>query len=332
MRLADLHLPHAPELSSATARPPGDLAGAPMPLGPDVAWLRTAIVNVAFLGAPDAGEGGWILVDAGIQGSAERIARAAERRYGSARPAAIVLTHGHFDHVGALPTLAERWDVPIYAHRLELPYLTGRSAYPPPDPSVGGGAMARLSLLYPKGPFDFGERVRALPEDGTVPGAPDWRWLATPGHSPGHVSLLRDADRTVIVGDAFVTTKQESAMAAYSQRVELHGPPMYFTPDWDAARESVRALAAFQPEVALTGHGQPMQGMALREALDTLVRDFDRVARPASGRYAHQPAIADERGVQFVPPPVVDLTPLAMAGAAAAVGLLAATMRRTDRR
>ena len=331
MRLADLHVPHAPELANATSRPPGDLAGAPIPLRSDVAWLRTAIVNVAFVGAPDAGEGGWILVDAGIQGSAERIARAAERRYGSARPAAIVLTHGHFDHVGALPTLAERWDVPIYAHRLELPYLTGRSAYPPPDPSVGGGAMARMSLLFPKGPFDFGGRVRALPEDGTVPGASDWRWLATPGHSPGHVSLLRDADRTVIVGDAFVTTKQESATAAYTQRVEMHGPPAYFTPDWDSARESVRALSAFQPETAITGHGQPMDGVALREALDALVRDFDRVARPATGRYAHAPAIADESGVRFVPPPVADLTPLAMAGAAAAVGLLAATMRRTSR-
>ena len=61
------------------------------------------------------------------------------------RPAAILLTHGHFDHVGALKTLAEEWDVPVYAHTLELPYLTGRSSYPPPDPSVGGGAMAAMS-------------------------------------------------------------------------------------------------------------------------------------------------------------------------------------------
>jgi glyoxylase-like metal-dependent hydrolase (beta-lactamase superfamily II) len=330
MRLADLHVPHASELADATSRPPGDLAGAPIPLRADVAWLRTAIVNVAFIGAADAGDGGWILIDAGIQGSAERIRRAAERRYGSARPAAIVLTHGHFDHVGALRTLADHWDVPIHAHRLELPYLTGRSAYPPPDPSVGGGAMARLSLLYPKGPFDFGDRVSALPDDHSVPGAPGWRWLATPGHAPGHVSLLRDADRTVIVGDAFVTTKQESATAAYTQRLELHGPPQYFTPDWDAARESVRALAAFRPEVAITGHGLPMEGEALRTGLDALVRDFDRVARPSAGRYVHRPAVTDERGVVSVPPPVADPTPLALAGAAAAIGLLAATMRRSD--
>ena len=38
-----------------------------------------------------------------------------------ARPATIILTHGHFDHVGALEQLAEHWNVPIYAHSLEAP-------------------------------------------------------------------------------------------------------------------------------------------------------------------------------------------------------------------
>jgi hypothetical protein len=106
---------------------------------------------------------------------------------------------------------------------------------------------------------------------------------------------------------------------------------MYFTPDWDSARESVRALAEFGPEVAITGHGQPMEGEALRSGLERLAADFDRLARPTTGRYAHQPAVADERGVVSVPPPVADLTPLAMAGAAAALGLLVATMRKTER-
>ena len=41
---------------------------------------------------------------------------------------------------------------------------------------------------------------------------PGWRWVHTPGHTAGHVSLFRDADRTLIAGDAFVTTKQESAL------------------------------------------------------------------------------------------------------------------------
>ena len=219
--------------SDVALRPPGSLAGAPIPITPDIAYLRTAIVNVVFLGAPESGDRGWVLVDTGLMGYADRIAEAAERRYGrGSRPAAIVLTHGHFDHVGCLRALANRWDVPIYAHRLELPYLTGRSSYPPPDPTVGGGAMARLAALYPKRPVDVSDRVVELPADGSVPGALGWRWIATPGHAPGHVSLFRDADHALVAGDAFVTTKQESAIAVLTQRPELHGPPMYFTPDW----------------------------------------------------------------------------------------------------
>jgi len=204
--------------------------------------------------------------------------------------------------VGALKELAEAWDAPVFAHQLELPYLTGRSPYPPPDPTVGGGLMAALSWMYPRGPIDLGPRARALPEDGSVPFMPGWRWVHTPGHTPGHVSLCRESDRTLIAGDAFVTTKQESALAVLEQRPEVHGPPAYYTPDWPSARRSVEELAALRPEIAATGHGVPLSGPELRAGLDALLRDFDRVAFPAHGRYARHPAVFDESGVVSVPP------------------------------
>src|SRR3954470_17205348 len=154
----------------------------------DLSYQRLAIVNVAYFGASGAGDRKWVLIDAGLVGTAGLIARAPESRYGhNSRPAAIVLTHGHFDHVGALEDLAERWDVPVYAHELELPYLDGRSDYPPPDPSVGGGMMARTGFLFPRSGIDLAQRVRPLPEDGSVPHFPGWRWIHTPGHTPGHV-------------------------------------------------------------------------------------------------------------------------------------------------
>ncbi len=260
-------------------------------IAPDLAYQRLAIVNVVFYGLPHAGDRNWTLVDAGLMHTAGQIARAARERFGEdSRPAAIIMTHGHFDHVGALEELAQRWDAPVYAHELELPYLNGSLAYPPPDPAVGGGLMARLSPLYPRGPVNAGAHLHTLPADGSVPTMPGWRWVHTPGHTPGHVSLWRESDRTILAGDAFITTRQESAYAALTQNPEMHGPPQYFTPDWVSARASVERLAALDPELAVTGHGRAMRGAGMRDALHTLARDFNRVAVPDHGRYVDTPA------------------------------------------
>lgn len=301
--------------------------GEPIPVTEDLAYLCTTMVNLYFVGPPGAGDRGWVLVDTGLPGSASRIATAAANRFcPDSRPSAIILTHGHFDHVGGLPELAEWWDVPVYAHELELPYLIGMSKYPPPDPTVGGGMVARSAYLYPRGPIDLGPRVRRLPADGSVPHMPGWRWIFTPGHSPGHISLFRDEDRLLIAGDAFVTTKNESLVCALTQHPRfVHAPPAYYTPDWESARDSVRRLEALHPHVAATGHGAPMRNPRLAHELHILARDFDHVAVPRHGRYVNQPAVADETGVKWYPPPAPDPFPTILAGVAVA-GALAATI------
>ena len=284
-----------------------------------LAYLRDRIVNVAFISSTDGRDGPWVLVDTGLPGSASRIVRAAELLYGTgAAPAAIVLTHGHFDHVGNVRELAREWDVPVYAHELELPYLTGRSSYPPPDPAVGGGALATMSRFFPRKPINLGTSVGVLPEDGSIPGIGEWRWVHTPGHAPGHVSLFRDYDRAMVAGDAFVTTKQESLSAVLTQRAEVHGPPAYFTIDWRAAESSVDELAALEPSVVVTGHGVAMRGPRLERQLGDLAANFKERAVPTRGRYVRQPARTDRTGVVFVPPPVADVVGRTVAGVAAA--------------
>ena len=177
----------------------------------------------------------------------------------------------------------------MYVHPAELDYVVGGKAYPPPDPTVGGGLMSRMSTLYPRRTQKFRGDVRILPADGQLPHHDGWRWVSTPGHSTGHVLFFRTEDRTLIAGDAFCTTKQESLLAVATQRPELHGPPAYFTTDWDQARESVRRLAALVPAHIGVGHGPALSGPAATAALRELASRFDEVARPRAGRYVEQP-------------------------------------------
>src|SRR3954469_18140210 len=89
-------------------RGPGRIAA------PNVICVPFSIVNAYLVGA---GDGSWVLVDAALSYSAPKIRRVAAHHFGrNNRPTAILLTHGHFDHVGAVKQLANTWDVPVYAH------------------------------------------------------------------------------------------------------------------------------------------------------------------------------------------------------------------------
>ncbi|CAM3250359.1 MBL fold metallo-hydrolase [Paenibacillus lupini] len=251
---------------------------------PDLFCQTIQIVNICFVGQP--GEKDWVLVDAGMPHSADDIISAAEERFGlENKPSGIVLTHGHFDHVGSIIELIRHWDIPVYAHPLELPYLTGQRNYPTPDATVEGGLVAKLSPLFPNDAIQLSDHVIELPSDGSIPIMAGWRWIHTPGHTPGHVSLFRESDRTLLAGDAFVTVKQESLWSVITQELEISGPPRYLTTDWESARESVEKLEALKPKTAVTGHGMPMTGQFLSESLQRLVQEFDQIAIPDYGKY-----------------------------------------------
>lgn len=272
-------------------------------VAPGVWGMKIVFVNIYMIASGTPEDKKWVLVDTGLPHASHKIQAMAEELFGEGtKPENIILTHGHFDHVGSLEAILKIWDVPVFAHELELPYLTGLSAYPPADPFVGGGLMSLTSWMFPNKPLDLGDKVHAFPEDGSTPGLPNWRIIHTPGHAPGHVSLFRKSDHVLVAGDAFVTTVQESALSVMLQKKIISGPPKYFTCDWKAAGISVRKLIGLHPQTVATGHGKPMFGKEFKEALQNLGKNFTEAAVPAHGRYVNEPAVTDAEGVKYVPP------------------------------
>jgi glyoxylase-like metal-dependent hydrolase (beta-lactamase superfamily II) len=302
-------------------------------VAPGVARLNLGVVNAYLVGAVGSP---WVLVDAGTPGNAERIRAAAEERFGrGTRPEAIVLTHGHADHSGSAAELSALWEVPVYAHRLELPFLTGLSAYPPPDPTVGG-PFALMSRFMPRTTVDLGEeRARELPGGGQIPDMPDWRWIHAPGHTPGHICLWRPGDHVLLAGDALATVDADSFLGMLRRRQKISRPATPVTPDWGAAERSVGEIATLRARVLAPGHGEPMEGPTVAEELAAFSEGF---AAPEHGRYVFEPARFDERGVAWLPPAPPDPLPkvAAMLGTAlltgtAALAWLAAARRRGQR-
>jgi len=185
-------------------------------IAPGLEGLRIVFVNV--FGIRNADDS-WTLIDAGIPGSTSRILHWAEERFASA-PNAIVLTHGHFDHVGAADELSKEWGVPIYAHPLEFPYLTGEKEYPAPNVGAGGGLMSLLSPIYPRGPIDVSGRLKALPAlagNLSVAELPSWQLLQTPGND----AQIKDRLDALAKLEATTRADQAKAMDAIDELLDV---------------------------------------------------------------------------------------------------------------
>ncbi len=129
----------------------------------------------------------WI-VDPGLPPSAAQICGHINEK--GLKAEAIILTHGHLDHIAGVPNVIETLgDLPIYIAEADKPALTD----PGENLSSGFGA-----------PVDVGEfPTRDLPPGGELTlGKTTWRILDTSGHSPGGRSLYCEAAAIVITGDA----------------------------------------------------------------------------------------------------------------------------------
>jgi glyoxylase-like metal-dependent hydrolase (beta-lactamase superfamily II) len=176
---------------------------------------------------------GVTLVDAGFPFMAKSILKFIEG-LGAGPLQRILLTHGHSDHTGSVKGILGNKPVPVYAHRIEIPYMEGDLPYPrrkKPEFNVAKG-LAQPLAESPDG------RLAAVA--GLTP-------YLTPGHSPGHVVYYHEQDQVLLAGDLFT-----------AKRGKLRRPMPLFTADMAEAVRSSAIVQQLKPRRLEVCHGEPV--------------------------------------------------------------------------
>jgi glyoxylase-like metal-dependent hydrolase (beta-lactamase superfamily II) len=209
---------------------------------------RLGFVNCYLVQEDD----GLTLVDTMIPGSAKRILAAAERV--GAPIVRIALTHAHGDHIGSLDALAAALpDAEVLISTRDARLLAKDMAL---EPGEGGKPRGGYpgAKTKPTRTLEPGDRVGSL------------EVVASPGHTPGHVSFLDTRDRTLIAGDAYTTLGGVRTTAKPSFPF-----PLAALSTWDRERElaSAKALRALNPSRLAPGHGKVVEapGAAMDRAI-----------------------------------------------------------------
>jgi glyoxylase-like metal-dependent hydrolase (beta-lactamase superfamily II) len=156
----------------------------------------SAVNSFAFVDA----EGSVTLVDCGVVKAPPKIV-AGLSAIGKtpADVTRIVLTHVHPDHAGGAAEVARLTGAPVLAHHDDVEFAQSGRA-PGADPSLRLGRI--LHRIVAGGKFPAVEIGTSLTDGDLLDVGGGLRVVHTPGHSPGHVSLLHEPSRVLITGDA----------------------------------------------------------------------------------------------------------------------------------
>jgi len=205
----------------------------------DDLWLITGIPPYGI----NCYVAGDVLIDAMTRFDAGRI----KKRLGDHTITAHALTHAHPDHQGASHALCTELGIPFWVPELDVPPAEDASLIVKRQPDAVINKVFGKTLAGPGHPVD-----RVLKEGDEVGG---FTVLDTPGHSAGHVSYWREADRALILGDVL---NNQHPLTGFPRG--LREPLKVFTPDPARNRESIRRLGELDPAVVCFGHGPPHRG------------------------------------------------------------------------
>lgn len=210
------------------------------------------------------GDDGLIMIDTGWPRSWQRTVKVLEEvGHSPADLRAVLLTHGHPDHLGAAEEARKESDVPVMAYREEVARVKGESSDASPlkmvpslVPKLYHGATISFvgeatvkGFLFPAwvkevesfdaGPLNLGETIEVIP---------------TPGHTSGHVSFNLKGRGVLVAGDAIVT--RDPITGAEGPRL----PDDAVNQNPSQARESLEAIGSQQADILVCGHGEPWRG------------------------------------------------------------------------
>jgi glyoxylase-like metal-dependent hydrolase (beta-lactamase superfamily II) len=200
------------------------------------------------------------MIDGGAPNQAKCFLKALERLSIQPRDLRLlVLTHGHWDHIGSAKDIKEITGAKIAMHKREKDWLEKSLKPLPPGVTLWGKIFAKIMAMFM--PFVhisatnvdiiLGDEEFSLAEFGIA-----GKVISTPGHSPGSVSIVLDT------GDAFVG---DLAMNAFPMRLSP-GLPI-FAEDLQKVKDSWKLILDYGVKMIYPAHGNPFSAEIMRNVL-----------------------------------------------------------------